>query len=653
MSVRYTIPFKDYGNQQWRIDISDNSVGGTTIPVRGNGQAGVLVWLPDNTDDPFACYKSSTLTINSIQEGQINIDELQQAQDRDFIVRVFRNNQLYWQGFLVPDGIQYSYQSAPNPFTFTAICGLQMLSNMPYIHTDLEGTTIAVSRCPMNYIRDILFNLLGNTLPVRWTNLLTNSLFNDDIMTGQVQWGVDGQAFLTYTGSSNDGDESIAQTCDYILNGILTAMQCCIYVDNGRWNIRRITDMVRNVVPYKQIAADTNMMVINSGTENLINQIGRFGFPFINEDAVITVRKGIKTCQTTYQANVRTNIVPNGALDLFGLTPLYWNIVWDSVEAFTIPSAANLDGRLGYSAELIWNFNDSGEDEWFTMNPINTIGKKGLPVDTATMVSYIIFGFQFEIIDGFANTGGVINWSGDPLRVKVVYNTGTQQYFLNQYGFWTLTDTYIPISVDGLSINDVAQIDFNAFQNIPIPFPAGDIVAGFENNIQIQFRVAAGQNYKVDNIYLNIQSGNDVYESTFAASNNTTIDQRTLNISSSFGGYMLSNFMTSPFNSGDECYFNDEAAYSGTLTGLNSAAIMRCCYKSNRIFNGSINTKGQNWNFGNTYNIDGFGNILFMPLGASYNIEQCQVNNLVAIEIRNDLVSLTEKYYNSNTVTTN
>jgi hypothetical protein len=55
--------------------------------------------------------------------------------------------------------------------------------------------------------------------------------------------------------------------------------------------------------------------------------------------------------------------------------------------------------------------------------------------------------------------------------------------------------------------------------------------------------------------------------------------------------------------------------------------------------------------FDSTYNIDGFGSKLFMPLAASYNIEQCEVNNLIAIEIRNDNVTFTETFYNSNTVT--
>jgi hypothetical protein len=659
MAVRYTIPFKDYANLQWRVDISDSTTAsGTPIPIRGNGTAATIAWVPDTTDDPFSVYKSSTLTLNVIQEGQINIDELQDAQDTDFLVRVFRNDSLYWQGFLVPEGIQYPLLSNPVNFTFTAICGLTMLADIPYSNVDLEGTTIAISRCPMNYFRNILFTLLGNIAPIRWTNLLVNPAFDlEDVFVGPVQWGADGEAFFTYLSGQISGDVSVPQTCDYILKGMLQAMQCFICFDNGAWHIRRIPDINRSVIPYNQIAGDLDMMVVNTATENITKQIGRYGFPFIKEDAIITVRQGVKSCTVTYAANVRDNILPNGDFDqvsFIGLisNPTYWGI-YDPTDPF-VPTDVSLDGRAGFCASLVYE-GLLGADQWFTMfnGTGYALGKHGLPLDTVTMIPHIVFGFTFEADSGGwpLNEDGTINWTTNPFQIKVIYNAGGTQYFLNQFGFWTTVDTFISIIIDGLSLTDVGQVDFNKFQNIIIPLPPGDVVAGYECDIQVLFRVAEGQDYKLDNVYFTIDSGNEVYSSSYDSSKNTTADTRSLNISSAFGGYNLSNFMTSPFNSGDECYFKDGAIYEGSLTGLTANSIMRCCYKSNRIFNGSINTRNQKWVFDSTYNIDGFGSKLFMPLAASYNIEQCEVNNLIAIEIRNDNVTFTETFYNSNTVT--
>lgn len=636
---------------------NESNTAGIPVPVRGNGEAGVIAWTPDNTDDPFACFKSSTLTINCIQEGQINVDELQNAYDKDFLVIVYRNEILYWQGFLVPDGISYPLLSNPNSLTLQAICGLTMLSNLSYKHIDLQGTTNSLTRCPMNYVRAILFSNLGNILPIRWVNYLQCTAFPlEDVFTGSVQWSANGEGFLSYesqsqagVGTGNTDDAGSLKSCEYILKGILQSMQCSIYLADGRWNIVRIPDLVRPNIPYKQINGTLGVMNIQTGTIKMLNTIGRTGFNFVNEDAKMTSKQGSKSCTVTYEANIRDNILPNGNQDLEGPGGLlYWNI-FDITNPFTI-LGQSLDGRDGSCSVVIGKNEFDPGVTWFTMfqSGDTILGKNGLPIDSKTMIKYINFGFQFELFAGFANTGGVINWAGDPFRIKVILNMGSIQYFLNKFGFWVTVDTYIPIVVDNLQINDVAQINFNTFQNIIIPVPDGPVVAGYQSDIQVLFRADTGQHYYLDNIYVNISKGNDVYSSTYPSSKNTTADKRTIAISSSFSGYMLSNFMTSPFNSDVECAFADADIYTGSLTALTANAIMRCMYKSMRIFNGSINTTGRSWTFDNLYNIQPFGSSFFLPLNASYNIEKCQVNNLVAIEIRNDFVALTEKYYNSN-----
>lgn len=642
------------------VDIESDPAG-APIPVRGNGSAGVIAWTADATDDPFACYKSSKLTINLLQEGQINIAELQVAQDRDYIVKVYREGLLYWQGFLVADGISYPLQSSPNNITLEAICGLTMLDSLPYAHTDLPGTTVQTSFCPMNYIRDILFLNLGNTLPIRWTNLLTCTAFGyDDVLTGGVQWSVRGEGYLSYQSGSGGDQPGPVQNCDYILKGLLQSMQCCIYLADGRWNIRRINDLVRISVPYKQIAGDTGIMNIQTGTQNLVSQIGRYGLPFLNKNAIMTNKPGIRSSQVTYTSNVRDNILPNGNMDLSELNgvffgPLYWN-VYDPARPFdrnAVSSIGSLDGRRGFAADLNFEGTSLDPDEYFTMFGERfldfELGKNGLPIDTQTMITYINFGFLMEIISGFPlASGGVIDWTSEPLRIKVIFNVGGIQYFLNKYGFWVVTDTYIPITVDNLRPQDIAKVDFNAFQNIIMPAPPAQPVAGYESNIQVLFQIAHGQEYKVDNVYINIDKGNDVYLSEYPATRNTTTDKRELNISSSYGGYQLSNLMSTPFKSGDECFFRDGAVYQGTLTGMTANAVMRCMYKAMRILNTDINTRGQNWSFDSTYFVDSLATSFFLPLNASYDTEKCTVSGLVAIEIRNDNVTFTETYFSSN-----
>ncbi len=193
----------------------------------------------------------------------------------------------------------------------------------------------------------------------------------------------------------------------------------------------------------------------------------------------------------------------------------------------------------------------------------------------------------------------------------------------------------------------MAQVSFDKFQGVKIPKPATQPQAGDLCDLQIIFKVKPGQVYEIDNVSITIDNANDVYEVFNDSSKNTSTDSTELNISSSFGGYMLSNFMSSPFKSDDECKFNDAAVYSGTLTGVNSQAVMRFRYKSSQIVNTDIYVANGNWSFDEIYSVDTLLGKKFLPLNAKYQIEKAQVS-IVAMEARNDNVTLRESFYNSN-----
>lgn len=660
MGVKYTLPFKSFDDTLWRVDVANISYTGPIISIKGNGEAVTLEYDGD-TDDPFSALIKSKVTVNCNNEGQIDINELQLSNTKDFTISLYRENSLFWAGYLDNSGIQQPMKSLPYALQLVATDGLDLLEDIAYVHQDLQGTTAEISRCPMNYFRQILFVNLGIVLPIRWTNNVVCTAFDEDVFTGSVRWANDLQGFNSYQTTDN-GDAVTVKTCDYILTGILQAFQCRIYQSDGLWIIERIPDIVSGIVKYKQIAADLNMMVVQTANNNLNNIIGRNGFPFTAEDAVLTVKPGISSCTVTYTANVRDNIIPNGNQDYLnpsGNGPLYWNAYNDTItEALlVITPVEGLDARGGHAWRLSKLFSPPENISYYTMiansSPIgpnsDVLKKDGLPIDTLVMIKVINFGFTFSPEFGFTAdpSTGIINF-GNSFQIQVVFNDGINTYYLNEFGFWQVAEVFISIQIDGMKLNEVAEVNFDAFQGVKMPTPASQPIAGYRSDIQILFKVNGGQQYVIDNITISIDGGNNVYQSLIPDSKNTLTDTRELNISSSFSGYMISNFQTSPFTSDTECFFRDGAVYEGTLTGLTANAIMRYRYKASRIFNGSINVRNRKWTFDQIYTIDSLGASKFLPLNASYNIETCVVSGLVAMECRNDLITLTEKYYSSN-----
>jgi hypothetical protein len=641
---KYIIPYRSFDNTEWRIDIENDAYDGDWLQVQGQSeQAGILTYNGE-TDNPFAVIIDSTLEINIINEGQIDLNELQQSQDRQWKVKQYRNGVLYWYGYLITDGIQYPLQSYPHLTTLQAVCGLVMLNDIPYSLTELNG-----GRVPVNYFRDILYNNLGLQLPIRWVNNLQCTAFiGEDVFAGGVEWSVNNEGFYSYQ-SGQDGDNpGQIKSCLYILEGILKSNQCRIFQANGKWNIRRINDTVTGDIAYKQVEGLVELNVI-TGSANIKKQVGVSGYSFINEDQIVTNTPGIKSARVTYDANVRANILPNGSMDIAdGEDPLYWGAY--SSNNLLVELRDSLDGRTEGHSAFLWN-SAFITDGYFTLKTdTSTLRNDGLPIDTQTMVKTINFGFMFSPQFGYPVDGsGFIVWDSQPFLIQVIFNVDEIRYYLNNFGFWQTDETYINITVEGLKLFDIARVDFNKFQNVIMPTPETQPVAGSTSDIQVLFVVKDNQIILIDNVYINIDRGNDVYESTLDSSTNTIVEDVNLDISSSFGGYQLSNFMTGWEASDTECFFREGLTGGTTLTGMTARSIMKFRYKSSKIFNGSINVRNSNWSFDEIYLIDSFGSSKFLPMpGTKYNTEKSEVF-LVAMECRSDnSVIFTEKYYNSN-----
>lgn len=649
MATKYYIPFKSYDDIDWQIHINSDNYVGDAIGVRGVlGQAAVLSYDGD-TDDPFSVFIKSTLNINIYNEGKIDINELQQSQDREWKIKVYRSGNLYWSGFLLNESIQYPVLSAPTTLTLSATCGLSLLDDLDYSDTGFP----LYSRTPLNYFRQILFNNLGITLPIRWTNTLQCTAFiGQDVFAGGVQWSVNKEGIYSYQ-SGSDGDlQGPVKSCGYILEGLLKAFQCRIFQANGVWVIRRINDYVSGSFEYKQISGDLNPILIQSGTENVLKTIGRFGYPFLNEDQLITSKQGIKTARVTYAANVRNNLLPNGNQDLITSInePLYWSRgISGPGFALSDQSTTPLDNRPGGFATFVNNIGE--ETNYFTLvTPGSILRKDGLPIDTLTMVQKINFGFTFSPQFGFPTdpTTHFIIWDDKPFQIQVIFNAGSVVFYLNEFGYWQTDPIFISITVDALQLKDVATINFDKFQGIIMPSPDAQPIAGDTSDIQILFVAFEAQGYILDNIYITFDGGNDVYESTLADSKNTTVEETELEISSSFGGYQLSNLMTSWVRSDVECFYREGLAFENTLTAITAYCKMKFRYKASKIYNGTMNVRDTNWSFDEVYMIDSFDSLKFLGLNAKYNIEKCEVF-LIAMESRSDNnVIFTEKYYNSN-----
>lgn len=341
MGVKYRIDYKNYFDESCRVDISNADYDGNPILIRGVADnACTIDW--DCSDDPYDPVINSKASINMWQteDNLIDIAELRDSSDRDFTVDFYIESDLKWKGFIIPDGIQRRFEAAPYEFNITATDGLMLLDGIDYSHDNLDG-----GRCIINYFRRILFSPsnLGLPLPIYWVNDLNNDQFplENDVLSGSVRWSDRGEGFTDYNGNY--------KSCMYILDGMLRSMQMRIKQTDGKWIIWRVNDVTTGEMSYNYTPATLSGFEINE--TSVINEVkflagtGEGDYSFIEEDAIIRSIPALKTVITTYKDDKRSNILPNGNMDIVLSTsnsPLYWLATGSTIES--IPSLSEAKG---------------------------------------------------------------------------------------------------------------------------------------------------------------------------------------------------------------------------------------------------------------------------------------------------------------------
>jgi len=250
-------------------------------------------------------------------------------------------------------------------------------------------------------------------------------------------------------------------------------------------------------------------------------------------------------------------------------------------------------------------------------------------------------------IDGWTVNNKAVIMDGDNrgcVRFRYYFNLGNA--LGRTYKSGALQEfQFIYPSVENLKVNDIATIAFQGKGgNSEILLPdMGENESGFNGKMNISFFIKPNQQYVLDDVYFRFEKNNDVYKSSIITGKRSNTEKKTLNISSSFTGFMISNIMTNYYNSGDEYQFTD-GKYTGSLTGLTANAIMRTRYTPRELFQGDFNVVQNGWKFNNIYAIEGKK---FMPLNSRYNIESCTVN-VTALECEDGNPELSEKHYGSN-----
>src|SRR5690606_18888148 len=271
----------------------------------------------------------------------------------------------------------------------------------------------------------------------------------------------------------------------------------------------------------------------------------------------------------------------------------------------------------------------------------------GMSIDTK-FFPRMMLSFLFSVEAGDISPEGDI----DAFFITVTFTNNNNTYYLTENGYWSTAIHQLDFQVTGYQLGDVANIDFRVKnQTGMINFPvlqsgsqAKELEPTDTSELKVTLNVAQGAIVYFDDFRVGVDTNNDVWEADMTASAYSQVDERELEISSSYNGFMTTSYRSSWGRNKEEFHFTD-GLFTGSLTALNSNAILRNNYLPSKIFNGSI--YGDGWKYSDIFTIQTIDGKKFQQTSAEHNTET-NITRVVAIETRNDAIVPAMRHYGTN-----
>lgn len=210
-AVKYILSFISERKNDYKIEILQEGYSGAVF-VKSLGVPPIL-----SIEDGDGAIKGTSLSFSIQSDLEGELKELYTEDNKQFKVLLYRNRELYWQGYLLPELYSENYIDAPYDVAVTATDQLATLKNIVYDQAGADRT-----------LSEIISFILQKTQ----INLAVKQHLSINISDGKTL--LDG----AYINSAT----FFGQSCYDVLNAILQSCNACIQQYNGEWIISSLTD---------------------------------------------------------------------------------------------------------------------------------------------------------------------------------------------------------------------------------------------------------------------------------------------------------------------------------------------------------------------------------------------------------------------------
>lgn len=376
-----------------RISIFKNAVKEHTEPIRGTG-----------------------LKIQLEADENFEFDDLYSIEERDYPVRLDKNNLTIYNGYLNTEGAFQSYTEDRYIVSLECVDGLGFLENLSFV--DSAGTPFFGKMSCF----DVIHNCLARTgFKLRY-NVFVNIYY-----TG-LEVDFDSTNILSKTFVNTErfykSDGNTIMSCKEVLISILSIFKAVITQENGEWFIFRPSDLWSDNNPkilyftQDKVPTGWRQFVFN---KKIGSQIDNFYPHHCNRNQKLEVKKAISAFRLNYKYGFIGSFMDNGKLEHTAGTTIY--------PGWTVP---------------VWPQNK--QNGIIIIDPISTLGmnfKAAVPdIDPAPPITFVALrsgiidvsqGYSFEFKCRMISYGFPVF---SIVRVTLSDSDSDKTYYLNPGGAW-------------------------------------------------------------------------------------------------------------------------------------------------------------------------------------------------------------------------
>ncbi|MCL1666389.1 hypothetical protein M2T78_19155 [Elizabethkingia ursingii] len=316
----YWVEYFDFENELVRFEIHKKGYFGKASEVHGQIQLKY-----ENRKDILQPIVASSLSVNLEANKDLTLQDLYSEEERTFLVKLFKGDQILFIGFIKPDGIWEDLVNEDWEISLDCIDGLAVLKELAFVKDNGASFT---GRMPIIEAIYHCLHRIGIDLPI---NTFLNIDYAEDGSKPMPAESVFERIYINTERYYQDSKQKSEMDCEAVLKSLLNIFSATIFQYKGEWYIIRVPSYSENMKFRRFVGGVFKEEYAGFYYSKLGSEINGFYPHHVNANQRKTIEASVQAYRVKFQYGTVKGMLRNPEISHNGsLSLIDWTIYIDS-----------------------------------------------------------------------------------------------------------------------------------------------------------------------------------------------------------------------------------------------------------------------------------------------------------------------------------